>query len=173
MANTPRKRPTPVLTPSKTSIVEALATEIWGKLYVKPEKEEDVPKVYDASSDQLQVLIGLLRKARDAAKPVIRERLDTDTVIQNSIGKNMGDLQTAYIQVPVVLDEQNKALITQRMNIPQLRKITEQVQHPYHEAVNKFMKAHKITFKEQEKAGRGKAATTLETTVKAQQPKAA
>lgn len=173
----PRKRSEIVVTPTTEQRMAALAARIWAEISVAPQVSEgkdepdaaQVKVAYDKTSDALSKLMDGLRKERDNAKPTLRARLDTTDVLADAVGKTMGELQGAYIKLPIARDEAGNVTFEDRINIPRLRRFSEQVGHPYHSAAVEFLKANKLKFVTGEKPAIGIAATTLESTAKPRQ----
>lgn len=156
------KRAPVEVTKSKEAIVNEMATTIWTQLFLPDEQDgEKNAANHKTASDMLQKLTQALRERRDDSKPVQRERRDTEAVIANSIGKTLGELQTAYVALPIATAK-GGAVITDRINMPKLRSFVENEAHPYHKAANDFMKANKLRFVERDGKGRGKAPVALE-----------
>lgn len=172
MASEPRKRPDPELTPSKNASVAQIAAEIWARLYTKPEKDDELTKAHDAASDQLQVLMTNLRKIRDDGRPALRERKETEDVLKNSVGMSLGDLQTAFVQLPisinedgsVILNEKGEPALSERVNLPALNKFSTLENHPFHKPTMAFLQANGVRFitREKTKGSKGKDKTVFE-----------
>lgn len=165
----PRKREEIQVSKSKEAVVNETATTIWAAFYTPAEAKEgeDAAKVaeanaahYKTASDMTQKLFDALRNLRDKAKPVLRERRETDAVMGEAVGKTLADLQGAYVTFRVGGTDEKPMM--DRVSMSKLRMYSQVEGHPYGEAANAFLAEHKVRFVEREGAVKGKKVTLLE-----------
>lgn len=160
------------LTKSAQANVDEMATTIWGQLFTPNTEDAEKNSVaYKDASDKLQKLFDGLRQRRDDSKPVLRERLDTDEVIKDSIGKPVSELQTAFVQLPIGKDEKGNDILD-RHSLPKIRQFAEITTHPMHEAATAFLASHGVRFVERENTtgGKGRRSKTVFEAVPAETP---
>lgn len=161
-ARAARKRPEIVITKSSQATVDETATQIWSDLFtpVAGDAEKNAA-AYKSASDKLQKLFEALRARRDDSKPVQRERLDTEDVLAEAVGKPVSELQAAYVQLQVGKTKGGE-IMYDRVSLPKVRQYSEIEDHPMHEAAMAFLAENKLRFIEREGKSKGKKVSVLE-----------